>query len=317
MSLPLKYDGDLREFSSAERNRLSYLLRVAYSDHLAAGSSAQGSIFVANSGNTLIGSLQDHRSTAEINTNVRKGTASTSDDYPNYPSLDTDLINTYNYRQNRNTVTAPSNSVLDDDNYVYIFNTNHIRVAGQTEVINGIVDHAITQLRTGDEVGSYRISTSTPGSQHGGAGTWTNITTWFQNTTYSAGTTTYRLWLKRSLNSVPGTVAQPLRKRSDHNLQQSSIATSGDLIQNVLLPVMINRGLSATSNLRYNVGSGSINRGEFKDTKQTGSSTNQGFAGASQQPGSPFSNVASNRYWRTRVPSGGATDDGVTSLFLV
>ena len=312
MSLPLKYDGDLREFSTAERNRLSYLLRVAYSDHLAAGSSAQGSIYVADSGNTQIGSLQDHRSTAEINTKVRTGGGGA--DYPSYPNLDTDLVNTYKYRQNRNTVTAPSNSVLDDDNYVYIFNTSHIRVAGQTEVINGIVDHAITQLRTGDEVGSYRISTSAPSS--GGAGTWTDKGTWFQNTTYSAGTTTYKLWLKRSLNSVPGTAAQPLRKRSDHDLQQSSIATSGDLIQNVLLPIMINRGLSATSNLRYNVGSGSINRGEFKDTKQTGSTTSQGLA-SGQQPGSPFSNVSNNRYWRTRVPSGGASNDGVTNLFLV
>jgi len=314
MSLPLKYDGDLREFSTAERNRLSYLLRVAYSDHLNAGSSAQGSIYVANSGNTSIGSLQDHRSTAEINTKARNNSGDV--DYPSYPNLDTDLINTYNYRQNRNTVTAPSNSVLDDDNYVYLFNTNHIRVAGQTEVINGIVDHAITQLRTGDQVGSYRISTSTPGSEHGGAGTWTNKGTWFQNTTYSAGTTTYSFWLKRSLSSVPGTAAQPLRKRSDHDLQQSSIAISGDLIQNVLLPVMINRGLSGTTNLQYNVGSGTINRGEFKDTKQTGSTTDQGFA-SGQQPGSPFSNVSNNRYWRTRVPSGGATDDGVTSLFLV
>lgn len=312
MSLPLKYDGDLREFSTAERNRLSYLLRVAYSDHLNAGSSAQGSIYVANSGNTSIGSLVDHRSTAQINTNARNFSGGA--DYPGYPNLGTSTIATYNYRQNRNTVTAPSNSVLDDDNYVYIFNTSHIRVAGQTEVINGIVDHAITQLRTGDEVGSYRVSTSAPSS--GGAGTWTDKGTWFQNTTYSAGTTTYKLWLKRSLSSVPGTAAQPLRKRSDHDLQQSSIATSGDLIQNVLLPIMINRGLSATSNLRYNVGSGSINRGEFKDTKQTGSTTSQGFA-SGQQPGSPFSNVSNNRYWRTRVPSGGASNDGVTNLFLV
>ena len=309
MSLPLKYDGDLREFSSAERNRLSYLLRVAYSDHLNAGSSAQGSIYVANSGNTSIGSLVDHRSTAQINTNARNFSGGT--DYPSYPSLGTSSIATYNYRQNRNTVTAPSNSVLDDDNYVYVFNTSHIRVAGQTEVINSIVDHAITQLRTGDEVGSYRISTSAPSS--GGAGTWTDKGTWFQNTTYSAGTTTYKLWLKRSLSSVPGTAAQPLRKRSDNNLQQSSIATSGDLIQNVLLPVMINRGLSGTTNLQYNVGSGTVNRGQFKDTKQTGSTTSQGLGGTA--PG--FGGQSSNNYWRTRVPSGSASDDGVTNLFLV
>ena len=309
MSLPLKYDGDLREFSTAERNRLSYLLRVAYSDHLNAGSSAQGSIYVANSGNTSIGSLVDHRSTAQINTRARNFSGGA--DYPSYPSLGTSSIATYNYRQNRNTVTAPSNSVLDDDNYVYIFNTSHIRVAGQTEVINSIVDHAITQLRTGDEVGSYRISTSAPSS--GGAGTWTDKGTWFQNTTYSAGTTTYKLWLKRSLGSVPGTAAQPLRKRSDNNLQQSSIATSGDLIQNVLLPIMINRGLSATSNLRYNVGSGTVNRGQFKDTKQTGSTTSQGRGGTAPV----FGGQSSNNYWRTRVPSGSASNDGVTNLFLV
>tara|TARA_B100001287_G_C22681604_1_gene530733 strand:- start:2129 stop:3073 length:945 start_codon:yes stop_codon:yes gene_type:complete len=314
MSLPLKYDGDLREFSTAERNRLSYLLRVAYSNHLNAGSSAQGSIYVANSGNTSIGSLVDHRSTAQINTNARNFSGGA--DYPGYPSLGTSPIATYNYRQNRNTVTAPSNSVLDDHSYVYIFNTSHIRVAGQTEVINSIVDHAITQLRTGDEVGSYRVSVNAPDSSAGGAGTWTDKGTWFQNTTFSAGTTTYKLWLKRSLSSVPGTAEKPLRKRSDHDLQRALISTSGDLIQNVLLPIMINRGLSGTTNLQYNIGSGTVNRGEFKDTKQTGSTTSQGFA-SGQQPGSPFSNVSNNRYWRTRVPSGSASNDGVTNLFLV
>ena len=49
MSLPLKYDsGDLREYSTADRNRLSYLLRVAYATHLSAGSGAEGSVYVAN-----------------------------------------------------------------------------------------------------------------------------------------------------------------------------------------------------------------------------------------------------------------------------
>ena len=313
MSLPLKYDsGDLREYSTDDRNRLSYLLRVAYATHLSAGSGAEGSIYVASSGHTDIGSLVDHKSTAEIATNARNYSGGT--DYPSYPSLGTSSVATFGYRQNRNTVTAPDNAALDDDSYTFIHDTSHVKVAGSTEILASIVDHAITELRSGDEVGSYRIATSTPSS--GGAGTYTEISTWFTDTTYSAGTTTYKLWLKRSLSSVPGTAAQPLRKRSDHDLQESSIAVGDDLIQDVLLPLMINRGLSGTTNLQYNVGSGSIDRGSFKDTKQTSDTSGQGFATGSQ-PGGPFSNVSNNTYWRTRIPSGSASDDGVTNLYLV
>lgn len=310
MSRPLRLNStNLQEFSDDHKNRLSYLLRVAYADHVNGGAGNGGSIYVASSGNTSIGSLEDHKSTAQINTQERNNSGDV--DYPSYPNLGTTTVATFNYRQNRNGVTAPSDATLNDQGYTYIYNTSHIRVAGASTIISEIVDHAITQLRSGDEVGSYRVSTGTP--SNGGAGTWDDKGTWFTNTTYDQGTTTYKLWLKRSLSSVPGTALNPIGKRSDHDLQERSIATSGDLIQNILLPLMINRGLTDATTLQYNVGSGSIDRGQFKDTKQTGSTTDQGFGGTAPVFGAQSSTV----YWRTRIPSGAASDDGVTNLYLV
>lgn len=302
MSTPLKYDGDLREFSTANLERLSYLLRVAYADHLNNRGTASGRVFVGSSGGTAIGSLADHKSTQQTNTRTRN--YSNGEDWPSYPGIGTTTVATYNYRQYRTTVTAPSNSTLDNSSYMYIYNTSHIRVAGSSQLISSVVDDAITQLRSGDQVGTYRISTSTP--TNGGAGSWTNLGTWFQNTTYSAGTTTYNLWLKRSLNTVPGTAANPLKLRSDNHLQEQSLSVSGDLIQNVLLPIMINRGLSETTLLRYVVASslpsGAVNKGSFSDTKQTGVSNSEYFSNPT--------------YVRTSTPSGSPVNDGTAFFYI-
>jgi len=302
MSVPLKYDGDLREFSTANLERLSYLLRVAYATHLNNLGTSSGRVFVGSSGGTSIGSLDDHKSTARIAITVRN--YSNGEDWPPYPGIGTTTVATYNYRQYRTTVTAPSNAVLDNDSYLYIYNTSHIKVAGSSEAISSVVNDAISELRNGDQVGSYRVSTSSP--TNGGAGTWTDLGTWFQNTTYSAGTTTYKLWLKRSLDAVPGTAANPLGLRSDNDLQEQSLSVSGDLIQNVLLPIMINRGLSETNDLTYavasTVASGGISKGSFSDTKQTSVSENQYFSDPN--------------YVRTSTPTGSAVNDGTAYLYI-
>lgn len=303
MSKPLliRSDNNLQEFSDSNLERLSYLLRVAFSDHLEARGTNSGRVFVG-SGGTGIGSLTDHKSTARTATRTRN--YSGDPDWPSYPGLGTTTVETYNFRQYRGAVAAPTNSQLDADGYVYLYNTSNIRVAGATQIINAVVDDAISEIRNGDQVGSYRVATNTP--SNGGAGTWQNIQTWFRDTTYSAGTTTYNLYLKRSLSNVPGSAAKPLKLRSDNNLQEASIATNGDLIDNILLPLLIKKGITDDGSLRYvvanSVPSGSIGKGTFSDTKQTSASNTQSFSDPT--------------YSRTSTPTGNAVADGTKVLYI-
>lgn len=292
---------NLIEFSDAQLERLSYLLRVAFSDHLEARGTNSGRVYVG-SGGTAIGSLTDHKSTARTATKQRNNSGGA--DYPAYPGLGTTDVETYNFRQHRGDHDAPTNTVRNADGYVQIYDTNHIRVAGTSAIISAVIDDAISEIRTGDEVGSYRIATSTP--TNGGAGTWDNIQTWFEDTTYSEGTTTYNLYLKRSLDDVPGSAAKPLKLRSDYHLQEASIATDENLIQNVLLPLLLKKGITDDGSLRYVVGtsvpSGGVNRGSFSDTKQTTASNTQSFSNPT--------------YSRTSTPSGNAVDDGTKVLYI-
>ena len=309
-SLPLNPDKNLQEFSDADLERLSYLLRVAFSDHLEARGTNSGRVYVGADG-TAIGSLTDHKSTAKTATKQRNNSGGA--DYPAYPGLGTTDVETYEFKQHRGEVSAPTNAVLDADGYMYIYQqsapapvffTYDLRVAGSSQIISAVIDDAISEIRTGDEVGSYRIATSTP--TNGGAGTWDNIQTWFEDTTYSEGTTTYNLYLKRSLDDVPGTAVKPIKLRSDNHLQEASIATDGNLIQNVLLPLLLKKGITDDGSLRYVVGdsvpNGGVNRGSFSDTKQTTASNSQSFSNPT--------------YSRTSTPSGDAVDDGTKVLYI-
>src|SRR6056300_771995 len=119
MSVPLKYDGNLREFSTANLERLSYLLRVAFSNHLNNRGTSAGHVFVGSTGGTSIGSMVDHKSTQQ--TNVRGRNYSNGEDWPSYPGIGTTTVATYNYRQYRTTVAQPSLSGLDTNGYLYVY----------------------------------------------------------------------------------------------------------------------------------------------------------------------------------------------------
>mgnify|MGYP000344936057 CR=1 FL=1 len=170
----------------------------------------------------------------------------------------------------------------------------------EAELAAVIIDQAITNMRTGDEVGSYRVATTTP--TNGGAGTWTNKGTFFSDTTYSAGTTTYILYLKTALSSVPGSNIYPVGLYApggtpDGNLAQRDITNSGILIQNILLPALTRK---MSSGLYYSVATSvsGINRGTFTDTKLSGTTNSQNFTGASY--------TAAGFYQSISTPSGSA-----------
>ena len=160
---------------------------------------------------------------------------------------------------------------------------------------------------SGDEVGSYRVSTSAPSS--GGAGTWVDCGTFHNDTTYSAGTTTHKLWIKTALTSIPGTDVKPVMWNGTLIKEVGSIAETGSwqatsFMDQSLIPALLFK--VAASNLQYSIvtsaPSGSSNRGSFTDTRQTGSTDTQSFS-------DPTYTVVS-------TPSGGASAQATNYLSL-
>ena len=289
MARPLKIEASdhLQEMSDADLEQLTYYLRVAYANQL--NSNGDGYVFVG-SGATSIGSAVDTKSTEETASQARDNSG--GPDYPPAPGIGVTTVTTYNYQQDRTVPSFPSNSTLNTDGYVYQSAGNILVANSDALIYNEIIAQCITEMRTGDEVGTYRAATSSP------AGTWTDKGTFFADTTFSAGTTTTKLWLKRSA-SVPGSTVKPLGLFST-NIKERNITETDDLVLNVLLPVLTRR--LDDGDLNYTVGTSvpSNNRGSWTNTRQTGETTSQSFVNPT--------------YFTTSTPSGTATT--VTTYYL-
>ena len=268
MARPFKLDGfrGLIEMSDSHLDRMCYYLRQAYSDQLNSG--GQGSIFVGGSG-TIIGTASDTSRTQKVNT----GTSRQS-----FPGTGTETDTNYTYNQNRNTPSSPSDSTLDDQGFVIMDGNKGLITADEAEIVNTVITQTIADIRTGDEVGSYRVATLNPGG-----GTWTDKGTWFLDTTYN-GQTRYKLWLKRSNTTVPGTYVYPVARDGNKGLKEVEIATSSNLVQNILLPILT-RNMS--NDLHYQVSTtlSSINRGTFNDTRLSSTSDTRTEPAAGTDPG--------------------------------
>tara|TARA_X000001382_G_C3162419_1_gene176709 strand:- start:273 stop:1187 length:915 start_codon:yes stop_codon:yes gene_type:complete len=300
MTSPLRWDGSaIRQMSSTDLQRLTYRLQKAYAEQLNAN--GNGSIY-AGSSNTSIGSASDTSSFAQTNSVTRIVNDGVIQGFPSHPGIGTHTDTNYSYRQRRGVPSAVSAANFGNHGMVFYDGSNAIQAfSTESQLATTILDQAITNMRTGNEVGSYRVSSSTPNS--GGTGTWTDKGTWFQDTTFSAGTVTYKLWLKTAQSSEPGTDnLNPLGLESaaDGDLKERSIAgTSNSLIQNVLLPALTRR---MSSGLYYSVATSisGINKGAFLNTRQTGTSNTTNFTGTV--------------YQSTSTPTGGKST--VTTYYL-
>lgn len=301
---PLKIDStNLKEMSDTEMQQLRYQLRRAYADQV--NGSGDGYIFVG-SGQTSIGSKSDTSHTVNTGTHTRASAPSHygQDDQATANALSvsvgTETDSTYNYRQDRTFPSFPSNATLDTDGYTRLNGTDIQIESTEANFYDTIISDTISEMRTGDEVGTYRISTSTP--TNGGAGTWYDKGTWFVDTTYSGTQATYKLWLKMSLTTTPGSAVYPMGKETNHDLKEIVTGKNSDLVQNVLLPILTRR--LNNGDLRYTVSttasSGNLNRGSFVDTRLNSSSS-----------AVTFSNPT---YTKTVTPSGSAAT--ITTHYL-
>lgn len=283
MSRPLRIDGTagLIEMSDADLDKLCYRLRRAYADQLNAN--GNGSLNVGGSG-TTIGSASDTSRTQRVNTG--------SNTQP-YPGTGTETDASFTYKQNRNIPSSPSSTTLNNDGFVIIDGTSGVISATESQIVSTIITQTITDMRTGDEVGTYRISTSNPGS-----GTWVNKGTWFTDTTYS-GSTTYYLWLKTLNSTSPGTDIYPLGIDGTLGLKELFISVSSNLVQNILLPILT-RNMANDLYYQVSTSSSSINRGAFLDTRLSSTSNSQSNPPAGTNPG------PSDVYRSFSTPSGSA-----------
>jgi len=301
---PLKYDGTntLQDMSDTDLLRLTYNLQRQYAIQIRDG--GNGNVNVGGSG-TTIGTASDTSSTQQTATTVRILNDGIIQTYPAYPGIGSETDQTYTYKQLRTVPSAVASADFNVNGMLYYDSANDEVEPFSTEaqLADVIINQAITNMRTGDEVGSYRVSTSTPSS--GGAGTWTDQGTFFSDTTYSAGTTTYKLWVKMSLTAVPGSIVNPVGLDSDGggtaigNIHERSISINSRLINNVLLPALTRK---MSSGLYYTVSTTQTgeNRGAFTDTKQTASTNTQAFVNPN--------------YNSTSTPSGAAST--VTTYYL-
>jgi hypothetical protein len=270
MARPLYYDGsNLKEMSDAQLERIAYYLQVAYADQLYAG--GVGSIYVGTTGtgSVNIGNASDQSSTQRISSRAAPSNDGITQTYPAYPGIGGEVDTFYYYRQYRNYPNFPSDVVLDSASFLCLDADNNIQVANNEGRLRfDLIEEAIAQMKT-NEVGTYRVSASTP--TNGGAGTWSDKGTWFIDSRYNnVGNTTYKLWVKRSLTTVPGSDVFPahLKGSTDFHTIQSMTA-SHYMIQDVLLPMLTREFLYSATALRYEVGNsaGTYNKGNFSDTK--------------------------------------------------
>lgn len=307
MVRPLRLDGTsaIRQMSDTDLDRLCYNLAVAYSDVV--NTPGYGTVRVGSAaGYTSIGSASDTFFADNQASATRTYTASDDvdpdgagptapGDWPAAPGTFENISSTTNYYQDQRQPSYPSTATLDADSYLY-WTGSALRVAGATEsqIYSEVIAQTIADMKTGNEVGTYRVSTSSPNS--GGAGTWTDKGTFFTDTTHDQGTTTYKLWLKRSLTSVPGTDYDPVKwNTSSSAIQEITNAKTGNLIQNILLPVLQRR--IDDNDLVYSVSQTltHANRGTFTNTAQTGSTTSYVFSDPTYFTNSSVSGAASTR----------------------
>ena len=225
--------------------------------------------FLLNGGHTVDstnGFAEDKKKS--LARNIQVETSPSSGDASDYPSDVTEFVfdqtlatqNTYRcltrYRDTSgNYISEPNDTTFNNHGYFVWNSGGYVEIDNDVQnIVDTILKLANTEMLRGDEIGTYRVSESTPGSD------WSQISSstdqcFFKNTimTYTANdpgvegtnTTNKFLWLNTG-GSFSGTTTnmEPFGwSQSLGNLQQKDIGhTTSNLINDVILPIYLGNG---------------------------------------------------------------------------
>ena len=281
----------LRKMTDAQLASLRYQLRVAYASVL--NSNGNGRLYTGGSNN--VGQSHSTEYTYAQNQQNRNWNTGDGEDWPGYPGLGSTTRSTTTFTQTRNNDSHPSDANLRDYGWLYwqgsttAFNMRVI--SAEQDFVDTLLTDTISEAVSGDEVGTYRVSTGSPGSG------WTSKGGVFTNTIYSNNSqTTWNLYLRTSA-SDPGGGQNPVGYNGGFKARSTS--SGGSLVQTLLLP-MLHRRVANNGALNYNINGSGSGRGTMIDTRYNSSSTNQWFT--------------SNIYYRSRTPSGGQSNNATYEL---
>lgn len=248
------YGAGLRELSDIDLEVMSYYLRKAYANLLNSSIDVSGQIRAGDrSGWTFIG---------DISNNIRKiaytVSAKANDDKPapgddnnpdNIGPLKTDYSDSvdYNYYQYRTIPARPNSTTTTAYSYLAYDSTLKgltylgypIGTNGDKDVVDTIITECKNQIIGGDELASYRISTTTP-TNGSTPGVWTNKGEFFRDTIYNGTSTAYNLYLKTSLDEVPSPSQSNIYTYSNGGLRTMAYGgENSNFIQYFLLPHLL------------------------------------------------------------------------------
>jgi hypothetical protein len=181
----------------------------------------------------------------------------------------------------------------------------------ETDLRDTLADHCLTQMLSGDEVGTYRVSSAMPNTASGITGGWVDQGSFYHDQIYDAtindgGTNVdYRLWLKTANTTEPTSPDNYIRwddSNSEIQLENSTISSSlskifHDVYGNIIFRRHLLYDVSATNS--------GTHRGTFSN--KVWSSQSDVLSGPSAPP-SPV-------YTRTYTPEGTLVDGPGTATF--
>ena len=253
MTRPLRYINrpgigiDFQEMSATQLARLRYNLRVLYANQI----NADGAGAIVIGGGTNFGSASNTERTVR--------TAVSVSSFPNI-GTGTTSRNSYSYGINRNGI--PSAPTDFTNSYMGFSGTDFRQERDLNEIESAIINPCITEMKTGDEVGTYRVASSSPGSG------WVDKGLWFRDSIYNnSAIGTYNLYLRTSATPPANSTVLPLRVTPGGDFREHSQA-SGSLFESFLYQVLVNRILNENA-LTYDIGGDAgTARGSFIDTRR-------------------------------------------------
>ena len=225
-------NSDLRMYTDVQLETLSYYLRKRYADLLNTVNTTPGVVGYTQptADHILIGGAPERHRTQGVRTKTDDNLPTTDDTVfgpENTGSNDT----TYLYYQNvDHTTAAPSEVTINNMGVVY-WTTPDLKIGPTTEtdLRDTLADHCLTQMLSGDEVGSYRVSPSgsAPNTASGITGGWVDTGSFYHDRIYDNVTNVdYRLWLKTANTTEPTTPDNWIRwddSNSEIQLESSTV----------------------------------------------------------------------------------------------